>query len=251
MKKFLVVSIFFAQACLAQEAASEKFVLMTMLYNEKKSERVEEYKICMEKNLAHELIDSIYVLYDIDGDDGSSEMLEFLKEKGVEIHFIKGRATYGLFFELANFLFPNRKIIVSNADIYFNQTLNHLADYDLSGKFLALTRWNVTGDNKLALQYGWRGDPLYDSHDAWIFETPLPKMKKSYDIRMGIIGCDVGIAYRANAAGLRVINPCKTIQACHVHASQVRNWKSDDCYTQDRGWMEVQWTYLKRGKICG
>ena len=41
--------------------------------------------------------------------------------------------------------------MLSNGDIFFNETLQALDNYDLTGKMLALTRWSLTAAGNLFL----------------------------------------------------------------------------------------------------
>jgi hypothetical protein len=160
------------------------------------------------------------VLYDVTDDDDDNFLFNYLKTRPVKISLIKGRATYGDFFKIANEKYPSSKIIVTNADIFFNETLWALKDYDLTNKFLALTRWDVLADGSLKM----RRDR--DSQDTWIFSTPLKKFKND-NVMLGVVGCDPEIAYHAHESGLRVINPCLTIRCCHLHLSNIRNYVYD------------------------
>ena len=53
---------------------------------------------------------------------------------------IDGRPTYRQLFEYANAKFPYRTVIVANADIYFDDTLDLLRHVSLEDTILALTR---------------------------------------------------------------------------------------------------------------
>src|SRR3990170_7825794 len=215
-------------ALFSLQLKAETFTLITILYNEKNPDRVAEYLTCLEHNLNHELIDTIHVIYDTSADNQNNRLLNSLKSKKVTISYIDSRPTYGYCFELANMLYPNSKIILSNADIYFNETLNLLRDYDLTGTFLALTRWNITKNGTLEIfkQYPlgkFDQDWSESSQDVWIFKTPL-HIPKAHQIQLGLMNCDSRIAYEAHKSGLRVINPCLTIQCCHLHLTNIRNY---------------------------
>jgi hypothetical protein len=199
--------------------SSSKFTLLTTLYNEKIKDRATEFITCMEKNLQHPSIDTIHVLYDISKDDEQgSAILRYLKSRNITISYITERALFGDFFKIANREYPNRRIIVSNADIFFNETLTLLEPCDLHNKFLALTRWDVRSSGDLIEFY-----PLGFSQDVWIFQTPLPPFENDA-IKMGILGCDPAIAYQAQHSGLMLSNPSLSIQCCHLHRSQIRNY---------------------------
>jgi hypothetical protein len=202
------------------EPSSKKFILVTSLYNEPKPERAREYLTCLEKNLNHSRIAHIHVVYEfVPGDN--SELLNYLLSKNISIEFVSSRPSYGFMFDLVNRQYPGQKIIVSNADIYFNETLTLLDDYDLTNKFLALTRWNVRADGSMTPYFTVK--KMY-SQDTWIFRAPLKKFNDDSMV-LGTCGCDNRLAFQADAAGLEVLNPCGSIQCCHLHLSNVRNYK--------------------------
>ena len=205
------------------------YILITFLYNEIIPARIEEYIICMETNIQHKKIQRIHVLYDITWDNKSQKqtILDYLlRQPKITIDYIEGRPTYGMCFALANDLYQNSNIILANADIFFNETLSLLDNYDLTNKFLALTRWNLHKDGSIQpyyiIHHGVRREQ-HCSQDAWIFQTPFPKLLKD-NIAIGVQACDMRIAYWANKSGLKVINPCLSIQCIHVHTSGIRHY---------------------------
>ena len=202
--------------------AQDSFILMTVLYNEIHGRRMQEYITCLERNMAHRLIEKVHVLYDTSRDNANNKLLQILKNQHVSLTYVTGRPTYSFCFKLANEYYPNRKIILSNADIYFNDTLLLLQEYDLTNKFLALTRWNVQKNGKMKLQHARRAKDNIWSQDTWIFQTPLRDFRVD-TTQLSTINCDTWIAYRAKKVGLEVINPCLDIQCCHLHLSQVRH----------------------------
>jgi hypothetical protein len=219
--KFLLINLtilFFFFYC---GANPEKFKLITILYNETNEERIAEYLTCLEKNLAHDSIGQMHVIYDTSKDDKKNIILNYLKSKNIPITFINGRATYSFCFDLANELYPNSKIILSNADIYFNETLGLLDNYDLINKFLLLTRWDIHKDGTLSLHAFSPNKKSY-SQDSWFFSTPFSF--QGGNIYLGIPGCDGTIASHAKKNGLALLNPCFSIQGCHLHLSELRNY---------------------------
>jgi hypothetical protein len=241
-----IISTFSLYSC---EATPEKFTLMTVLYNEKNEARIAEYITCLEKNMANDRIDQIHVIYDSSKDTGKTTILDYLKEKNIPITCVKGRPTYALCFALANYQYPNKRIILANADIFFNETLHLLDDYDLTDTFLALTRWNITKSGALQLfkQYKPCGHfsktGSESSQDVWIFSTPIRDFRKN-SVKLGLMGCDTTIAYYARESGLRVLNPCLSIQCCHLHLSKIRNYNPASApYAKDPK-LPVPWVTL-------
>lgn len=208
--------------------STSKFKLITTLYNETNEIRCLEYITCIEKNLKHPLIDTIHVIYETTKDKAAgNKLLDYLKSKNIKITYTPERPSYGVFFELANKEYPHCKVIVSNADIFFNETLNNLALYDLRNNFLALTRWDVTQDGSLT-----ECSPRGTCQDTWIFQTPLPIFENT-TIKLGTWGCEHAIAYQAQKSGLFIANPSRSIQCCHLHLSAYRTGTQISSYKNE------------------
>lgn len=206
----------------------ESFVLFTTLYNEKKELRQNEFIFCLEKNIHHPSIKKIVILYE------SKKKQDFLKklkdlenfEKKVEVIFIEERPTFEQFFNLANIFYRDQKIIIANADIHFDNTLDLIYKRQLKNKLLALTRYDKNQNGEYELNGGYQ--LLSSSQDTWIFQAPI----KSFfsDIQLGKLGCDPALAYSALSAKLNVVNPSRTILSYHVHSSNIRTYTLSDSY---------------------
>ncbi len=208
------------------------FKLIIVLYNETHPQRLQEYLECLQRNRAHSSIDTIHVIYDISKDTSDTPLLQCLFEQEIPITYIRGRPSYGFCFKVANNKYPGSKIILINGDIYFNETLKLLETYDLHNKFLALTRWNIASDKSLRIFKQYINNKFNQklseySQDTWIFETPLRAFNSRINyILLGTMQCDSRIAYEAIAAGFTVLNPCLTIQCCHLHLSGIRHYNA-------------------------
>ncbi len=208
----------------------ESFVLFTTLYNEKKELRQNEFIFCLEKNLHHPSIKKIVILYE------SKEKQDFLKkledlenfQKKVEVIFIEERPTFEQFFNLANIFYRDEKIIIANADIHFDNTLDLIYKRQLKNKLLALTRYDRTENGEYELH---DNDCLVTPcQDSWIFLAPIKSFFCGF--QLGILGCDPALAYAALKAKLHVLNPSRTIKTYHVHSSNIRTYTSSDNYDQ-------------------
>jgi hypothetical protein len=104
--------------------------------------------------------------------------------------------SFGFCLSLAHELYPGWKIILTNADIYFNETLNLLKDYDLTNKLLAITRWQVKPDGTVTPYVGKDKTPTMCSQDTWIFSTPI-HISEHYNIAIGSVHGDNLLAYYA------------------------------------------------------
>ena len=140
------------------------FVFMTTLYEGISNARLKELSKCFEMNFHNQYIKKIYIFFETN--KTMQELSKYIKtdysilnyllvEDKFNIILINKRPTYKMYFTYANNNIPNSKIIVSNTDIYMNNTLEKLVDYDMTGKFFSLTRWSENDDDKLYL-------PTYD-----------------------------------------------------------------------------------------
>ncbi len=229
------VALLYAFTAQAEHTTSE-IVLITSLYNETNSERACEYIECLRSNLTHPLISKIHVFYDTSNDHKTldSRIYNFITiHPKITIDYCTTRPSFGALFNCANSKYREKTIIVSNADIYFNDTLHLIAPIDFSKKVFALGRWNVTknGTLELAMEDFCVGDEVWHqpsacSQDSWIFKSPLTI--HADDIILGTPHCDHYLAYRLAMSGYEVYNPSKSVQCCHLHLSNIRNYTTDN-----------------------
>ena len=163
-------------------------------------ERRKELEFCLEKNEENTLIDNIFKL-----------------TSGPKW------PTYNDYFRLMGH-YPNDINILSNLDIYFDETLNHVHKIREHQCF-ALTRWELVDDAVIPFEVRNPGHPARFSQDVWIFRG-APKVRNA-TFSMGWPGCDNRIAKLIHDSGYEVLNPSKTIRAIHVHRDPSRNTARD------------------------
>lgn len=101
--------------------------------------RDDEVLKAIHNNIALNLFDNIYIF--------TESLTINIFNPNVEIIKINERMTFKKMFEYINELSTNDHInVICNNDIYFDNTLLKLKDYDLNNKFLALLRRNVLED---------------------------------------------------------------------------------------------------------
>jgi len=128
-------------------------------------------------------------------------------------HVTQERATFQAFINYAKNAIPVGDVcIIANSDIVFDDTLGLLGQIDLTGRCLALTRYDVELNGDIIFHQD------YDSCDSWIFLNPINVVDADY--YLGILGCDNNFVIDLRAAGLHVYNPCKSIKTLHLHASK-------------------------------
>lgn len=156
-------------------------------YLSENKERQKELEICLEQNEANPLITRI-----------------------IEVN----SRNYNAFFEAMK-AFPDDVNIISNSDIFFDETLEEVKSIS-NFKCYALTRWEI--ENGIANFLNRR-----DSQDVWIFRGS-PKVNADFNI--GVPGCDNHLAWLIKKAGYMISNPSLTIRAFHLHQVKVFTYKN-------------------------
>jgi hypothetical protein len=193
------------------------FNLITTYYNSNNEIRQKEINNCLINNFNNQYIKQIYLLND------SIYDLNFINDCDNKIIQIvvddnnKKRLGFDYAFSFINKNLIGEKCIVSNSDIYFDDTLELLKEYNFNKKCLALTRYD--GD-KLVFKS--------NSQDSWFFESPIDIDVNKFNFKFGHPGCDNRIAQIVHESGYTIINPCLTIKTHHLHQSGIRNWTAKD-----------------------
>jgi hypothetical protein len=192
-------------------------ILLTGFYLDPDPARFGELLECLRRNALNEIIEEIYVVAQ-EQVVPSDLVASFSQAARSKLRVVpqRGRLTFEHLFAYANALGAGWRVVIANADIYFDNTLRRLVNFDLSGKLLCLSRWDVQGD----------GSTCFFEHaasqDAWIFETPMRAFR--CDFRLGVPACDNRLAWEAERAGLAVSNPSRSVHANHLHLSGVRRY---------------------------
>lgn len=200
--------------------------------------RDNEYLFCIKQNILNPLIEKIYVFISDD-----SELN--LTDKKLVIVKLSTRPTFLDLFKYCNDNLTNQNCIISNTDIFFDESLSKLDGYDMTSKFLSLTRWDIFFDGKGWIMkyydYPWWDCYLADgtlsekdsirtnqlSQDAWIFRSPV-KIDNRIDFLMGKPGCDNRISQIMFENGYQVSNPSKVIICKHYHQTNFRTYGNHD-----------------------
>jgi FkbM family methyltransferase len=182
-------------------------------YREPDATRAGELLECLRRNCDNARIDAVHVFLE----DGAQPELAHAKLRFVQLG---RRLLYKDLFDYANGELKGRRVIIANSDIYFDHSLAWLDEYDLSGKLLCLSRWDVRADGTSHLF------EFASSQDAWMFTAPIRPF--ACDWHLGKPGCENRLAYEAAAAGLQLANPSRSVHAHHLHLSRVINYRPSD-----------------------
>lgn len=194
-------------------------ILITQYYLCKDLSRQNEINDTLIKNVQNSLIDEIYLLnddiYDIDFCIKQIHLESKIKQ--IKLYNSGEIMKYSDAILFANEKLDGKICIISNNDIIFDNTLKYLSDYDLTNKFLALSRY----DNNVLYDRS-------DSQDSWIFLSPANVSTEECKFTLGKPGCDNRIAKIFSDHNYLVINPSKTIVTHHNHASKIRYYSVND-----------------------
>jgi hypothetical protein len=188
-------------------------ILITTYYDEKNENRRQELLDCLNNNIDNPVISVVHII--------SEKVYPIIRPSNkVTIVLINARWSFNDVIKYSNKLESNKIKIIANTDIFFNYTLikaNIIKDKEV----YCLTRWEYNSDEQLDF-YG-----NFKSQDAWIFKDHLPENIGDYF--MGIPGCDNRFAFELKNKGFRLLNPSLSIQAIHLHNTNLRNYnKSND-----------------------
>lgn len=126
------------------------------------------------------------------------------------------RVTFEQVFDHVAHRLPNNTIVVvANADVFFDESLNLLGDFPTQEQVYALLRRDRTN-----LTSRWRLHIRTDMQDAWVFRTPMRLTSANYSF--GFLGADNRLALDLRKVGYRVTNPALRIRMFHMHASNLR-----------------------------
>lgn len=192
------------------------FNLVTTYYICPNINRQKELNECLINNSKNKHIKKIYLLNEKIHELEFLENIDKIKQIVVDDDS-KKRLKYKFAIDFINENLKGEKCILANSDIYYDNTLKLLSDYDMNNVFIALSRYD---DNKLF---------NYElSQDTWIFKSPLNINSKKLDFCFGILGCDNTFAYIAYKNKLKIINPSMTIKSHHLHNSKYRTYSTKD-----------------------
>ena len=212
-------------------------VLIAQYYNTTDEQRHKENAVSLINNILNPQITKIHLLneeiYNLDfifkqvGEQYRNKVKQYVIEK---------RMTYNDAMAYSNKFCKNSIIIIANLDIFFNDDLNKLQSYDFTNLFLSLSRYEMLhdyefgGNNQVAkfIHNGTLGNPCIDSHDAWMFKTPI-QMTHDSKIMLGSLGCDTIINYVYGVTmNYTVVNPIDSIMTIHYHRERERDYRTEN-----------------------
>jgi len=187
-------------------------ILIQQFFFPKNKNRQIEIMKCLNRNTSNENIHKMIHL---------NEEKYKVGHKKLEQVIIKKRLSFNDAVLYANEHLQGETVIVSNADIYFDDTIKNIEKLNLDEKTIVCNlRWERNG--KLFMK---NNEPRSDSQDFWVFKAPL-QIQFPYEITLGKPGCDKAIVALCQSQGYNTINVPYLIKGHHVQSAINK-------YTQD------------------
>ena len=210
-------------------------ILITTYYESDNLYRKNEIIQCLINNNDNKYIKRIYLLND------KIYPLDFLQDESKIIQIVvdddnKKRLGFDYAFSFINSTLIGQKCILANSDIFFDNSLSHLENFNLNNYFLTLSRYEDT--NKTQLASAW-------SQDAWIFTSPCRIDKNLCKFKFGTLGCDSKLNYLAYKENYNIVNPSKTIFSFHLHASNIRTYNKEYRIDKPHIWVNSSFLHEK------
>ena len=187
--------------------------------------RQAEIDTCLRNNLLNTHLAAVHLLT-----EEQFNLSTFPNNSKIVQTVIGERLTFENAFLYANESDPDGKLIwiLSNADIYFDESLKLVEWENLDGAVYALTRHDVQADGAIKLV---ESAFAHGCQDAWFFKSPLRLSIMFTQFFLGVPGCDNRIANEFIQAGYKAINPAYLLRAIHLDLTRETDiWKRDKEY---------------------
>ena len=195
-----------------------KLHLLIDYYKNPYPERAAELDFCFLENTNSKEFDYIHIFK-------SSPLPEGYPPNKTIINEVSARLTYQYYFDYAKNNIPEEDIIIlSNSDMFFDESISLIKELNLSNKVLVLTRFcpyhgHWIDNNNNVIPYG----NQERSQDVWIWKNPLDTKNIDFNFNIGVLGCDNKIAYQLHQASYQVWNPSYSIICYHKHKERDDN----------------------------
>src|SRR4029453_14292311 len=120
--------------------------LLTGSYNEVNARRRSELLECLKRNAENERLHEIHLFLEDPVEPEELTVLASLHPNKIRIFPHGQRVPFKVLFDYANRKLTGRRVVIANADIYFDHTLTLLDAYDLTDQLVCLSRWDVQPD---------------------------------------------------------------------------------------------------------
>jgi hypothetical protein len=205
-------------------------ILITSYYLSNNIERQNEINQCLINNVNNKFIKSIILLndkiYDINFITRNKKKIKQIIINNKE-NQTKNKLYFNNAIEYINNNFYGDIIILSNSDIYFDNTLSHVPEDDMENKIYCLLRYDQKEDGTKDI-FRHYDEPRSDSQDSWIFKAPLNIDLQQVNFSFGTLGCDNIFANVLFNHDYKLSNPSYDIITTHLHNYPERNYSEDE-----------------------
>ena len=224
--------------------ASPNIYLFQQFFIPSSSERRQEIRFCLDQNRQNTCIKKIFLLNERVYSD--EECGGAAHDKIVQVANQSGkRLSYADVFRFVAAESASAEIdddgyiVISNADIFFDESINNvcLSDLSTTRKMFALVRHEF--QNKHLYRDTDGIFPRFDSQDVWIFHTRLCRelgggggnaattpldLLPLFDFPLGIPGCDNKMLYLMKLLQIQIYNTPRFIRTFHCHKAFDREY---------------------------
>lgn len=184
---------------------------------------------CIKKNLHNELINKVIVF--------AENLLPSFTDPKMKVLDFGKRLLYSDAFMYTNNNLRGEIVIASNTDIFYDDSLRRLKNIDFKKLMLAITRRDYLDGEIIESRQVYLNGIKYstkpeDCHDAWVFNSPIPKFDA--DFYFGWQNCEHAVVRNAIKAGIKVLNGYNFIKIYHVHKNNIRSKLEQEPYKVDK-----------------
>uniref|UniRef100_A0A7S1NX27 Uncharacterized protein n=1 Tax=Eutreptiella gymnastica TaxID=73025 RepID=A0A7S1NX27_9EUGL len=206
-------------------------VLMTSYYQEPVDARRQELQQTVLSNLRNPHIDRVCLLVEIPGESPTPEdaagllgLPAWARSKLYPVR-VRHQPLYSDMVGRANAEFPRSIVIIQNTDIEWdNSTTSQLQELTPNTVFALSRHPDPRAATEQSCKERQQCEDYNGSHDAFAFIAPLPAaLTTPLHFRQNLWGAENRVIYELKAAGLVVLNPCKSIITTHHHCSRKRS----------------------------
>jgi hypothetical protein len=197
--------------------------LFVQYFKHNNEERNKEILFCLEKNIENLNIDNIYLL-----NETKQLYTETIFDNKKIIQVQMGhRMKYSDVFFYVNALNIQGWIIIANADIFLDNTIDSIQNVNIkSNTIFAQLRYEYTPTSSTLF------GPRADSQDSWIYHSAwndrLFRHHRAFAFELGQAGCDNHVAYLFQVLGFNLCNVPTFIKTYHYHTTGIREYKQEN-----------------------
>ncbi len=194
--------------------------LYIQYFKHKKEDRRKELDYCTKHNIKNSAFDKVHILLEKEEDKQ-----DWMINPKVVVTNFGSRMSFRNFVEYSNNVDSGKNEIhvLTNLDMFFDNTILKLNENNIDNHLITLTRWNIDLQTKKANFFN-----VNCSQDTWIWKGIVDLNKLDLDYFFGTPGIDNAVCGEFHEAGYKVINPSLDLKTYHLHQETKRDYTDDD-----------------------